>query len=239
MTLRTSLLRQLDNPDLSADSRAELCCQLAKDFENKGQYEEAREVLNSLWPRNSEHPNLVGLEQGVAAEVLLRAGVLVGFIGIDSQEKARNLISESLTIFEGQHYRKKIAEAQAELALCYWRTGEFNEARDLLKDALSRLTTDSELKAKAALRLAIVERRAASHHRALRILTKSTSLFQRINNHTLKGCYHQTLADILENLWESGTSGDYLDRALIDTPPPVITLNKQSTKTIVQTLKTI
>jgi len=221
MTLRTSLLRELANPNLSVGGRAELCCELAKEFENKGEYEEAREVLRSLWPRFGEHPILKDLEQGVAAEVLLRVGVLTGFIGssdqiADAQEQAKNLISESLDMFGAQHYRKKIAEAQTELALCYWRTGEFTEARDLLKEALSRLTTDSELKAKAVLRLAIVERRIANHGRALRVLTKSARLFERVNNHTLKGCYYQTLADVLENLWELEGPTDYLDRALVE-----------------------
>ena len=134
----------------------------------RGEYEEAREVLSGLWPRIDQRPQLTGLEQSTSAEVLLRAGVFTGWIGsknqiADAQEKAKNLISESLTIFESLSYRKKIAEAQTELALCYWRTGEINEARDLLNAALARLTTDSELKAKAVLRLAIVEKRADNH----------------------------------------------------------------------------
>lgn len=66
------------------------------------------------------------------------------------------------------------------------------------------------------LRLAIVEFSAASHHRALRILTKSASLFQKINNDTLKGCYYQTLGDVLENLWELQGPTECLDRALIE-----------------------
>jgi len=135
---------------------------------------------------------------------------------VDAQERSKNLISESLTIFESLSYRKKIAEAQTELALCYWRTGEINEARDLLNAALTRLTTDSELKAKAVLRLAIVEKRADRYSKALRVLTKSVALFEKINNQTLKGCYHQTLADVLENLWASDGPSDYLDRALVE-----------------------
>lgn len=154
MTVRASLLRELDNPNLSVGGRAELCCELAKESENKGEYGDAQEVLSRLWPGIGEHPNLTGLDQGMAAEVLLRVGVLTGFIGscnqiADGQEIAKNLISESISIFESQRYRKKIAEAQTELALCYWRTGELNEARDLLKEALSHLTTDNDLKAKA------------------------------------------------------------------------------------------
>ena len=39
MTLRASLLGELANPNLSAGRRAELCCELARDFENRGEYE--------------------------------------------------------------------------------------------------------------------------------------------------------------------------------------------------------
>ena len=47
-------------------------------------------------------------------------------------------------------------------------------------------------------------------------LTENAPLFQKISNHTLKGCYHQTLGDALKNLWESEGPGDYLDRALVE-----------------------
>ena len=221
MTLRPSLLRELESPNLSADRRAVLRCELAKEFEYKGEYEDARKALGGLWSHVGERPNVESLESNVAAEVLLRAGVLTGIIGgknqiTDAQETAKNLISESLTIFESQRYKKKIAEAQTELALCYWRTGEINEARDLLKEALSHLTTDSEVKAKATVRVAIVECDAANFGKAARVLTDSAGLFQKINNELLKGSYHVTLGIIYRNLWQSKQRTDYVDRALIE-----------------------
>jgi tetratricopeptide (TPR) repeat protein len=221
LTLRASLLRELENPNLSVNNRAELCCELAKELEKKGEYEEARKVLRDYWRRIGERPNLKGLEPSTAAEVLLRVGVLTGAIGsknqtADSQETAKNLISESLALFQTTNYRKKIAEAQTELALCYWRTGEINEARDLLEDTLSRLILDSDLKAKAVLRLAIVELEASKHNKALGILTTHASLFQKINNQTIKGCYYVTLGNVLEKLWEPEKRTKYLDRALVE-----------------------
>ncbi len=221
MTLLPSLLRELENPSLSVNNRAELCCEAAKALEYKGEYEKARKLLNDYWSRIGEHPKLETLEPSTAAEVLLRAGVLTSAIGsknqvAESQETAKNLIHESLTIFQSIHYQKKIAEARTELALCYWRTGEINEARDLLIEALSRLTTHSEVKAKAVLRLAIVECEAAYYSKAMRILTKNASLFQQINNETLKGSYHVTLGTVMRHLWESKRHGDHLDRALIE-----------------------
>jgi tetratricopeptide (TPR) repeat protein len=221
MTLPPSLLRELENPNLSVDNRAELYCEAAKALEYKGEYEKARKLLADYWTRIGERPNVADLEPSAAAEILLRAGVLTGFIGsknevAQSQETAKDLITESLTIFQSINYPKKIAEAQTELALCYWRTGELNDARDLLNEALSRLATHGEVKAKTVVRLAIVECVAANYRKALRVLTESASLFQKINNETIKGSYHQILGTVLRHLWEAKTKGDYLDRALIE-----------------------
>ena len=222
MTLRASLLRELTNPNLSVGGRAKLCCELARDFENRGDYEEACEVLAFFWPRIGERPKLEGLDRAIAAEVLLRAGVLTGIVGsnrqiADAQETAKNLISESLTIFQSQRYKNnKVAEAQIELALCYWRTGEYNNASDLLKLALGQLTTDTELKAKAVIRAAIVDIDSGHLPEALQCLTDNIDLFQKISNYMLKGCYYQTFGDVLKDLWESQAPGDYLDRALLE-----------------------
>jgi tetratricopeptide (TPR) repeat protein len=221
MSLRTSLLRTLENPSLSLSDRVELCCELARDFENRGEYEEARKALSDYWRRIGEPPKLSGLEPGTAAELLLRAGVLTGYVGsknqiADAQESAKDLITQSHTIFEARQNRKKIAEAQTELALIYWRTGENKEARDCLNEALALLSIDSDLKAKAVIRLAVVEFRAARHEKALRILKKHAPLFDRIQNHTLKGSYHDTLGNALEDLSVLKKRSEYVDRALIE-----------------------
>jgi tetratricopeptide (TPR) repeat protein len=221
MTLLASLLLELKNPSLSVDKRAELCCEAAKAFEYQGEFEKARKVLGDYWQPIGERPKLEGLEPNTAGELLLRVGVLTGAIGskfqiAESQEAAKDLITESLRVFQSSHYRKKIAEAQTELALCYWRSGELNNARDLLTDALSVLTTPNEVKAKAVIRLVIVEAQAASDSKALRILTENEGLFDKINNETLKGSYHVTLGTVQSHLWESKQRSDYLDRALIE-----------------------
>ena len=215
MTLPTSLLRELVNPNLDVGGRAELCCQLAREFENKGEYEEAREMLSGLWTELDQRPKVKGFEPNIAAEVLMRAGVLTGWIGSD-QEQAKDFINESLTIFEARKYKKKIAEAQTELALCYMRIGEYDNASDLLKLALAELTIDCELRAKAVLRSSIVKRHVSPLNEALAYLTANAPLFDKINSPLLKGCYHQTLGDVLEDLCESDKPGDYLDRAFLE-----------------------
>ncbi|HEX8140055.1 MAG TPA: hypothetical protein VF544_21010 [Pyrinomonadaceae bacterium] len=220
MDSQASVLRQLNNKNLSIDERAELRCQLAKHFEDTGQHEAAREAMGELWQRIGEPPVTEGLERSIAAEVLLRAGVLTGWLGscqqiIEAQEIAKNLISESITIFESHGYAQKVAEAQVELALCYWREGHYSEARLILKDALAVLTTDSELKGKAILRSAIVECSAACYQDALKVLLDAAPLFENINSHTVKGSYHNQLALVYRALAEAGQR-EYLDNAFIE-----------------------
>ena len=89
MTLRASLLRELDTPNLSVDRRAELCCEIARQLEYKGEYEEARKTLSAYWRRIGEHPKLTGLEPNTSAEVLLRAGVLTGIIAAKIKSRMR------------------------------------------------------------------------------------------------------------------------------------------------------
>lgn len=141
---------------------------VAERREDAGRYESARQALGELWQRIGEQPNIEGLQPSIAGEVLLRAGVLTGWIGScnqipEAQETAKNLISQALNIFESLSYGKKILEAQTELALCYWRESRYSEARFILKNVLARLKQDSELKAKAILRSAIVEYSAACY----------------------------------------------------------------------------
>lgn len=221
MTLRASLLRTLDNSSLSVDNRVELCCEATRELEDRGEYDEAQKVLRDYWPRIGEAPKLTGLEENTAAELLLRAGVLTGIIGAyrpipEAQAIAKDLITQSRSIFESRRNQKKIAEAQVELAFCHFRTHDVNESRACLKHALSLLTIDSELKAKAVLRLSNVEHSAERDQLAFRILDKHARLFHRINNHTLKGCYFTALGNRLENLAESENRGAYIDRALIE-----------------------
>ena len=162
MTLLSSLLSQLESPTLDSDQRADLRCQLAKGLEDTGDYEAARQVMGDLWQCIGGRPKIEGLDRSTAAEVLLRVGVLTGWLGSKhqipgAQEMAKDFISESISTFESLNYMK-VAEAQTEIAYCYWRSGDYDEARLILNEALAKLKTDNdELKAKALLRLALVE----------------------------------------------------------------------------------
>lgn len=222
MNLQTSLLHRLGDPLLSRNDLARLRCELARELEETGNYEAARSAMGELWQRVGEHPRLDQLDQRTAAEVLLRAGALTGWIGSaqqteGAQEMAKDLIGESLTIFEALHEREKTAEALTELSVCYWREGAYDEARVALREALSRLVdSKSEQKAVALLRSAIVEFSAMRYSDALRILTEAAPLFLASSSHALQGKFHVNLAIVLNNLGEGKHREDFVDRALVE-----------------------
>jgi tetratricopeptide (TPR) repeat protein len=157
----------------------------------------------------------------MAAEVLLRAGILTGLIGYkykigSAQETAKNLLSESISIFESLQDREKVLEAQIEIALCYWRAGDYDEARIILKELLPRLKSEDELRAKAVLRLAIVEHSTGRLSEEYKILIDNAPLFEKITSSTLKGSYHNNLANLLENIGKAESREDYTDRAFVE-----------------------
>lgn len=137
MTLADSLLRQLDDPTLSHDERAQLRCQIAADLEHRGQYTAARDALGELWHGVGQRPTLEGLTERTSAEVLLRVGTLSGWLGNvhqieGAQDAAKDLISESIARFKALVETTKVAAAQSELGLCYRRAGAYDEARVLI-----------------------------------------------------------------------------------------------------------
>lgn len=222
MNLAEQLLEQIAGPALTQSERALLRCQLAKAIAESGNYEGAREALGELWPRIGERPVLKGLDQRAAAEVLLRVGILISCIGSakqieGAQDAAKDLLSESMRLFDSLGDAEKRLEAQAELAHRYLQQGELGEARSLLEEVLIRLhDSNSEVKAAAVIYSAIVERMAARYQDALHILNKATPLFETISNHALKGKFHNQLANVLQGLGTAEGRKNYVDRALVE-----------------------
>jgi DNA-binding NtrC family response regulator len=222
MTLASSLLQQLADPSLSHDESAHIRCELAREMEEAGNYEAARGVLESLWQRIGERPNLGGLNKLTSAEVLLRVGSLSGRIGSTrqiegSQAIAKDLISESLSLFEELNELEKLCEAQTNLAVCYWREGAFEEARIILNSVLGRLAGQGSIQEnRALLALTIVEQTTNRYNNALRILTDASHLFESGPSHALKGIFHNQLGTVLKSLGAAENRSDYIDRALVE-----------------------
>jgi CheY-like chemotaxis protein len=222
MLISSQLLHEIADPTLTREKRAGLRCRLAKELEDAGSYDVAREAMGELWPEVGVRPVLDELSEATAAEVVLRVGVLTGWLGSTrqiegAQEAAKNLISESITRFEALQNTEKVAEGQMELGHCYWREGAYNEARDWLNEALSQLPdTAGELRAVTLTRLATVERAAKRFSDAYHILTVAAPLVDANGSNTLKGKFHNQFATVLENFGRAEHRPEYIDRALIE-----------------------
>jgi hypothetical protein len=81
-----------------------LRCKLARELEESGNYKTATKSLGDLWQGVGVRPKTEGFTLRTQAEVLLRVGTLSGWLGSmsqvsGSQDSAKDLISESLTLF--------------------------------------------------------------------------------------------------------------------------------------------
>ena len=197
-------------------------CELAKNFEEAGEYERAAETLQPFWPELLVRPDTSGLAPDAKAELLLRSGTLTGWLGSSrqipgAQEAAKDLISESASLFETLHMSEKVAEARVDLAICYWREGALDEARVTLHLVLDSLReSQSEQRLRALLNSAIVEKVATRDHDALKIYSEAAPLFNLSSNDALKGKFHNSHATLLRSLGTSENREDYLDRALVE-----------------------
>ncbi len=222
MNLTTLSVSQSANQSLSLSERAQQCCQIAKQLEKAGEYEAAYEALGDFWSEQEEAPILAGIDRATEAGVLLRIGSLTSWLGSahqteGSQEKAKNLITRSIEIFEEVGQPQEATEARCDLAVCYWREGAFDEARIILGDVLREIPdTNSEMKAVALVRGAIVERTAMRYHEALNMLNEASPLVEAAGNDALAGTFHNQLANVLENLSRVERGETYRDRALIE-----------------------
>lgn len=220
MDLRTSVYGKIADPAIADDVLP--LCELAKSFEEAGEFEQAVEVLSPFWSGIPDRPHIVGLNERAQAELLLRSGTLTGFLGsakqiAGAQESAKDLISESATLFENLGLSEKVAEARVDLAICYWREGGLDEARVTLRLVLDSLThSQSEQNLRALLNSALVEWTATRDTDALRICGDAAPLFDSSSNNALKGKFHNTYAAVLRGLGTSQNREEYIDRALVE-----------------------
>jgi len=207
---------------LSRDERARVSCDWAKQMEKLGEYEHAAEGLEEFWPSRDGAPIVDDLELATKARVLLRVGSLIGFLGATgeipgSQERAKDLITQSMEMFDQAGDDVAVAESRGDLALCYWREGGFDEARIHLTEALHRLgDVDSDLRAVLLIRAGIIEERMRRLQNALSFYHQAEPLVERSPDHCLKGAFHGERALVFRRLAAPENRDDYMDRALIE-----------------------
>ena len=213
---------KLDTSHLTANEEADLRCRTALELKDRGEYDAARDAMFPLWKGIGSRPDTKGLDADLVPRVLLCAGILTGWLGgvsgiKEADDYARDLITESIRLFEAVGDSRKVAEARAELAQSYWRAGANDEARILLSTALERLTIGGNARANALLILSSVEWAESRYKEVLRILTENAPLFEGITNHTIKGTYHNQLGITLRAIGAaSKRRADYFQRAITE-----------------------
>lgn len=192
-------------------------CSKTSELIYAGQYEAAREELGSLWMGIGERP-LLTITPRLNAEILLQCGTLSGWLGsakqIDVQEKAKDLLTEALHIFQSLNIKTKISETQYELAECYWRLGAYDECRLLLDEAMKGLE-DKELQAKILIRQITIKIWEGKYYEALEMIKESQEFFESCSD-AIKGRWHGQVALSLRKLATAESRSDYADRAIIE-----------------------
>jgi len=222
LTAQLTVLRN-SSGSLSINERAELACRAAKQLEKAGEYEAAYEAVREFWPERDAPPKLAELDDPTKAELLLRIGALAGWLGgaeqsEGSQESAKDLITNSIELFETLGQVRRVAEARGDLALCYWREGGYDEAEVNLRSALGVLGNEdrSDLRATLLIRASIVEMQKQKLQEAMRYCDQAALIVGKSEDHALKGSFHVQYGLVLRRLATPENREDYLDRALIE-----------------------
>jgi tetratricopeptide (TPR) repeat protein len=159
---------------------------------------------------------LAQLSVDTQAEVLWRVGALSGWLGSanqipGAQEFARDLLTESITLFESLGQQDKRAEAMGDLALCYWRSGAQDEGRALFRQAIEA-AQKPETKLRTLTNASTVEISSGRYTDALTLLDNAAAFLAQVSEDWIHGAYHYQRG--LAYKKRGGTEN--LDHALIE-----------------------
>lgn len=222
LKLHDAISQQLIIPSSSLSARVASVCNVCRLLEDCGDYSEAWELLSESFPQ-ADGAALRDLDDGSRAELMLREGVLTGWLGGRSQteghqECAKDLISGSIKIFKALGNRAREAEGYIALAACYHRQSLLDNGRACVRTALELVAVieEDELKARALIRLAYIERDAGRLHEALRIHREAKPVIESCANDALKGMYHNEYALVCRRIAAAENKPDLHDEALIE-----------------------
>jgi tetratricopeptide (TPR) repeat protein len=198
------------------DWHARRACENAYKLERAGDYEGARSALGELWSRIGDRPATNQLPVDTQAEVLWRVGALAGWLGSanqipGAQEFARDLLTESITLFEALDQQDKRAEAMGDLALCYWRSGAQDDGRALFRQAVDA-AQKPETKLRTLTNASTVEISSGRYEDALALLNAAAAFLAEVSDDWIHGAYHYQRGLVYRGL--GGTEN--LDHALIE-----------------------
>jgi len=212
------LLEPTQTSPLTLSEQVQACCTIAREQLELGDYDGGCAALRPWW-NLAEWPRHHGLSNEAAAELLLTAGTLSGWIAgtrqIHGDQKwAQALLNGAIALFEQIGEGTRAAEGRIELAGCYYREGLFDLSRATLRAAIESLSEDErDLKVAALIRLASVERHAARLHDALNVLNE-TSTIAAAAGAWIQGRLHSEFASTLRELGVAENRIHYFDSAL-------------------------
>jgi len=214
--METKIAMKSPRVEAASSSAASVKCEIAKQLQSCGDYEAASEALGDFWCGIGNRPSLDGLNATEQAEVLGTVGALAGWLGssgqvTDAQEFAKDLISESIRAFEALGDSDKIADAQLDLAVCYWREGAMDEARVWFQEALGRATSPL-LQHRIMVNATTVEICSNKFAEALSLLEQAATLLDHVHDPAVVGRFHMQKALVFRNMGGS----ENIDRALIE-----------------------
>ena len=218
------LLQGNSRPDefhskLTPSEQVHSCCSIARKKLELGDYDAGIAELKPWWSLG-DWPKQEGLGSWAAAELLLTAGTLNGWVAstrqiVGGQKCAERLLSGAIVLFDHLGDKTRSAEGRVELGYCYYRQGLFDLARITLRSALHDLSDQElELKEIALIRIASIERHAGRLHDALGLLKEAGNLLDALSPWT-RGRFHLESATTLKNLGIAESRSSYFDKALV------------------------
>jgi tetratricopeptide (TPR) repeat protein len=214
--METKILDRSPNTRVDAVGDVAARCRTAEELSTRGEYEAAREALGDLWPGIGNPPKIDRMYPSDQAEVLRRVGALSGYLGSSGQVPgaqafAKDLITESIRAYQTLGNKDSVAEAQSDLATCYWREGAMDEARVWFREALAG-AVDPAVQFKILVNSTTVEISSNCLDEALSLLERAAPLLEVINEEAVIGRFHMQRAMVFRGLG----GAENIDRALIE-----------------------
>jgi tetratricopeptide (TPR) repeat protein len=173
-------------------------------LERKGKYETALAEISDLWPDPDFLPDTAGRSEIDAAEILLRFAALLGFCGhnrqlINSQQRAKDILTGVRRRFIDLGDIQKTAECENYIALCYWRTGELNEASVWAELALSQISEVSETRLYSLVIRSLIRISQKRYQENIADCESLLPLFFNFQNAFLSGSYSSNIGISFKN----------------------------------------
>src|SRR4030088_421499 len=130
--IQANASQQVDYAPLTLSEQVLASCIIAREKLELGDYEAGCAALQPWW-KIGEWPNQANLSTAAAAELLLTAGVLSGWVASTrhiegGQNCAERLLSGAVALFDNLGETARSGESRAELGYCYYRQGLFDFA---------------------------------------------------------------------------------------------------------------